>query len=138
MSPQKKIVKQSDNAAGARSPARNAGSDPRESYQNASAKKSYQNQSALMSPVRRKDFDHRHNASGGDRLKAPVSAVDSALAALGGGRRPGGDEAQKAEDSAERAFLELQDAKVNFFQEKTDHDTKMQQRRTFTNGFSIN
>ena len=34
-----------------------------------------------------------------------------------------------AQDSAERAFFELQDAKVNFFQEKTEHDGKMEQRR---------
>ena len=39
----------------------------------------------------------------------------------------------------ERAFLELQDAKVNFMKEKTMHSEKMdarkEERRTFTNGF---
>lgn len=104
-SPQKKILQQSDDAAGNKSAVR--GSDPRESYQNASAKKSLQNQNALVSPQRRKDFDHRYNMSGSDRHKPSTSAVDNALAALGGGRKPGGDEGQKAEDSAERAFLEL-------------------------------
>ena len=34
-----------------------------------------------------------------------------------------------AQDSAERAFFELQDAKVNFFQEKDEHEDKMEQRR---------
>ena len=60
-SPQKKIVKQSDTAAGAKSAARTVSSDPRESYQNASAKKSFNNQNALMSPQRRKDNDPRYN-----------------------------------------------------------------------------
>ena len=49
-------------------------------------------------------------------------------------------ERDMAQDSAERAFFELQDAKVNFFQEKTDHDDKMEKRRqnqTFTNGFGV-
>ena len=46
--------------------------------------------------------------------------------------------AELAQDSAERAFFELQDAKVNFFQEKTEHEDKMEKRKqnqTFTNGF---
>lgn len=45
---------------------------------------------------------------------------------------------EMAQDSAERAFFELQDAKVNFFQEKTEHEDKMEKRKqnqTFTNGF---
>ena len=32
-------------------------------------------------------------------------------------------------DDAERAFFELQDAKVNFFNEKTEYEEKMQQRK---------
>ena len=48
------------------------------------------------------------------------------------------DQENMAQDSAERAFFELQDAKVNFFQEKTEHADKMEKRKqnqTFTNGF---
>lgn len=48
------------------------------------------------------------------------------------------NEKDVAEDQAERAFFELQDAKVNFFNERTEYEDKMEKRRqnqTFTNGF---
>jgi hypothetical protein len=45
------------------------------------------------------------------------------------------------EDDMERAFFELQDAKVNFMREKTLHTEKMDARKeknqTFTNGFGL-
>ena len=109
---------QSDNAGALRN-ARAMSNDPRDSYINTSPKKLQYSQ-PLMSPSRSKQTDPKLNESAeAERFRTPSSASVAELP-----RNPIND-AQKAEDSAERAFLELQDAKVNFRQEKMEHDTKM-------------
>lgn len=47
----------------------------------------------------------------------------------------------KAEEVIDRAYFELQDAKVNFFQEKAEFDQKqhdVMQQRTYTSNFNMN
>lgn len=105
---------------------------PRDSYISSSPKKLQYSQ-PLMSPSRPKQTDPRSiESSEAEKFRTPSSASVVELP------RHLKNDALKEEDSAERAFLELQDAKVNFRQEKMDHDTKMQERKTFSNGFGVN